>query len=51
MQVAENMLHLNIFIRDKANVHRYFHLQLAEISVRLSDVSIVIKFVKILLLL
>ncbi len=51
VQVAENMLHLNVLIRDKANVHRYFHLQLAEIPMRLSDVGVVTKFVKTLLLL
>jgi len=51
VQVAGNMLHLNVLIRDKANVHRYFHLQSAEIPVRLSDVSVVTKFVKTLLLL
>ncbi len=51
VQVAENMLHLNVLIRDKANVHRYFHLQSAEIPVRLSNVSIVTKFVETLLLL
>ncbi len=45
------MLHLNILIRDKANIHRYFHLQSAEILMRLSNVSVVTKFVKILLLL
>ena len=45
------MLHLNILIRDKANIHRYFHLQLAEIPVQLSNVSVVTKFVEIFLLL
>ncbi len=40
VQLAGNMLHLNVLIKDKANVHRYFHLQSAEIPVRLSDVGI-----------
>ncbi|RIA94651.1 hypothetical protein C1645_817706 [Glomus cerebriforme] len=39
VQVAGNMLHLNVLIRDKANVHRYFYLQSAEIPMRLSDVE------------
>ena len=51
VQVIGNMLHLNILIKDKANIHRYFYLQLAEIPVQLSDVSVVTKFVKTLLLL
>ncbi|CAI2198238.1 1674_t:CDS:2, partial [Funneliformis geosporum] len=38
VQVAGNMLHLNVLIRDKANVHRYFYLQSAEFPVQLSDV-------------
>ncbi len=45
------MLHLNILIRDKANIHRYFHLQSAKIPVRLSNMGVVTKFVKTLLLL
>ena len=51
MQLARNMLYLNVLIRDKANVHKYFHLQSAEIPVRLSDVDVVTKFVETLLLL
>ncbi|CAG8710341.1 1447_t:CDS:2, partial [Ambispora leptoticha] len=33
VQVVGNMLHLNVLVRDRANVHRYYHLQSAEIPV------------------
>ncbi|CAG8658650.1 1098_t:CDS:2, partial [Paraglomus occultum] len=39
-QVAGNMLHLNVLVRDRANVHRYYHLQSAEIPVQLSDAKV-----------
>ena len=51
IQVAGNMLHLNVLVRDKADIHRYYHLQSAEIPVQLSDESVVTKFVETLLLL
>ena len=51
VQIAGNMLHLNVLIRDKANIHRYFHLQSAEIPVQMADVGVVTKFVETLLLL
>src|SRR6266542_1811039 len=51
VQVAGNMLHLNILIRDKANIHRYFHLQSTDIHIQMSDVGIITKFVETLLLL
>ncbi|CAG8485916.1 3320_t:CDS:2 [Paraglomus occultum] len=41
VQVAENMLHLNILVRNRANVHQYYHLQSAEIPVQLSDAKVV----------
>ena len=51
VQVAGNMLHLNVLIRDRANVHRYYHLQSAKIPVQLSDANVVAKFIETLLLL
>ncbi|CAG8651862.1 13654_t:CDS:2, partial [Ambispora leptoticha] len=35
--------------KDKANVHRYYHLQFAEIPVQLSDANVVAKFIETLL--
>ena len=51
VQVAGNMLHLNVLVRDRANVHRHYHLQSAEIPVQLSDANVVAKFIETLLLL
>jgi len=51
VQIAGNMLHLNVLIRDDCNIHRYYRLQSAEIPVRISDVDVVTKFVETLLLL
>lgn len=51
VQIAGNMLHLNVLIRDGLEIHRYYHLQSAEIPVRFSDVDVVTKFVETLLLL
>ncbi|PKK55624.1 hypothetical protein RhiirC2_858949 [Rhizophagus irregularis] len=51
MQVAGNILHLNVIVRDKVNVHRYYHLQSAKIPVQLSNESVVTKFIETLLLL
>ena len=33
IQIAGNILHLNVLIRDKAN-HKYYHIQSAEIPVQ-----------------
>ena len=33
VQIAGNMLHLNVLIRDGLEIHRYYHLQSAEIPV------------------
>ena len=51
MQVAGQTIRLNVLIRDMENVHRYYHLYEAEISVQQSDPSTVINFVKTLLIL
>ncbi|CAG8719063.1 7712_t:CDS:1, partial [Ambispora leptoticha] len=51
MQVAGNVLHLNLLIRDMVNVYRYYHLQSAEIPVQFSDEAVVTKFIETLLLL
>ena len=51
VQIAGNMLHLNVLIRDRMEIHRYYHLQSAEIPVRFSDVDVVTKFVETLSLL
>ncbi|CAB5356480.1 unnamed protein product [Rhizophagus irregularis] len=51
MQVAGNILHLNVIVRDKVNVHRYYHLQSAKIPIQLSNESVVTKFIETLLLL
>jgi len=51
MQVAGNVLHLNLLVRDMVNVHRYYHLQSAEIPVQFSDEAVVTKFIETLLLL
>ncbi|CAG8850785.1 8516_t:CDS:1, partial [Gigaspora margarita] len=44
MQIAGNILHLNVLVRDKADIHRYFHIQLTEIPVQSSSVETVTKF-------
>ena len=51
MQVAGKVLHLNLLVRDMVNVHRYYHLQSAEIPVQFSDEAVVTKFIETLLLL
>src|SRR6185436_15882478 len=51
IQIAGDTLHLNVLIRDKINVHRYYHIQSAKIPVQFSDEDDVIKFVETLLLL
>ncbi|KAG9287403.1 hypothetical protein G9A89_023775 [Geosiphon pyriformis] len=51
IQVAGNVLYLNLLLRDMVNVHRYFHLQSAEIPVQFSEVAVVTKFIETLLLL
>ncbi|RHZ80849.1 hypothetical protein Glove_131g97 [Diversispora epigaea] len=44
-------LHLNVLIKDKTNVHRYYHIQSTKIPVQFSDEDDVIKFVETLLFL
>ncbi|RHZ56132.1 hypothetical protein Glove_406g12 [Diversispora epigaea] len=51
VQIAGDTLHLNVLIRDKTNVYRYYHIQSAKIPVQFSDEGDVIKFVETLLLL
>ncbi|RHZ63135.1 hypothetical protein Glove_332g27 [Diversispora epigaea] len=51
VQIASNELHLNLLVRDMVNVHRYYHLRSAEISVQFSDERVVYKFIETLLLL
>ncbi|RHZ81501.1 hypothetical protein Glove_120g7 [Diversispora epigaea] len=51
VQIAGDTLHLNVLIRDKTNVHRYYHIQSAKIPVRFSGEGDVIKFVETLLFL
>ncbi|RHZ65764.1 hypothetical protein Glove_311g20 [Diversispora epigaea] len=42
VQIAGDTLHLNILIRDKANVHRYYHIQLAKIPVQFLDENVLV---------
>ncbi|CAG8641024.1 11387_t:CDS:2 [Ambispora leptoticha] len=49
VQIAGDILHLNILIRNKANVHKYYHIQSAKILVQFSDENVVITFVETLL--
>ena len=51
VQIAGKKICLSILIRDMSEVHRYYHLHESEIPVQLSDLSIVEKFVEILLIL
>jgi hypothetical protein len=51
MQVAGRIMRLNVLIRDMKNIHYYYHLYEAEISVQLSDSSLVTNFIKTLLIL
>jgi hypothetical protein len=51
IQVAGQIMRLNILIRDMEAVHRYYHLYEATIPVQQSDPSIVTEFVKTLLIL
>ncbi|RHZ63487.1 hypothetical protein Glove_329g67 [Diversispora epigaea] len=51
VQIVEDTLHLNVFIRDKTNVHRYYHIQSAKIPIQFSNKNIVIIFVETLLFL
>ncbi|CAG8713211.1 7977_t:CDS:2, partial [Racocetra persica] len=37
IQIAEDTLHLNVLIRDKMNVHRYYNIESAKIPVQESD--------------
>ncbi|CAG8612914.1 11548_t:CDS:2, partial [Diversispora eburnea] len=40
VQVAENILHLNILVKDNTNIYRYYHIQSAEIPIQVSDTNI-----------
>ncbi|RHZ45686.1 hypothetical protein Glove_661g55 [Diversispora epigaea] len=51
MQVAGKKLHLSVLIRDMSEVHRYYHLHESEIPIQQSPPSVVIKFIKTLLIL
>ncbi|CAG8657986.1 2710_t:CDS:2 [Gigaspora rosea] len=51
IQIAGDTLHLNVLIRDKVNVHRYYNIESAKIPVQESDENVVTKFVETLLLL
>ncbi|KAF0429819.1 hypothetical protein F8M41_005623 [Gigaspora margarita] len=51
IQIAGDTLHLNVLIRDKVNVHRYYNIESAKIPVQESDEDVVTKFVETLLLL
>ncbi len=51
MQIAGKKLYLSVLIRDMSEVYRYYCLHESEIPVQLSDLSIVEKFVKSLLIL
>ncbi|RHZ85747.1 hypothetical protein Glove_60g28 [Diversispora epigaea] len=42
VQIAGNELHLNLLVRDMVNVHRYYHLQSAEIPVQFSDKRVIV---------
>jgi len=37
VQIAGDTLHLNVLVRDKVNIHKYYHIQSAKIPVRISD--------------
>ncbi|CAG8787192.1 17802_t:CDS:2, partial [Cetraspora pellucida] len=51
IQVAGNIFHLNVLVRDKVNVHRYYHLQPVEIPVQCSAEGVVSRFIETLLVL
>ncbi|RHZ82622.1 hypothetical protein Glove_107g5 [Diversispora epigaea] len=51
MQIAGDMLHLNILIKDSDDIHRLFHLRSVKIPVRPSNDEGVTQFVETLLLL
>ena len=50
LQVAGDILHLNVLIRDEGNFHRYCRLQSVKIPVQLEDSDVVSKFVEALLI-
>ncbi|CAG8727915.1 20161_t:CDS:2, partial [Racocetra persica] len=49
--VAGDILHLNVLIRDQTNVNRYYNIESAKIPMQKSEETVVIKFVETLLLL
>ncbi|RGB31571.1 hypothetical protein C1646_763908 [Rhizophagus diaphanus] len=50
LQVAGDILHLNVLIKDEENFHRYCHLRSVKIPVQLEDSDVVSKFVEALLI-
>ncbi|CAG8753907.1 8328_t:CDS:2, partial [Acaulospora morrowiae] len=51
VQVAGQTMRSNVFIRDNADIHRYYHLLEAKVPIQPSDSVIVAKFVELLLVL
>ncbi|PKK56324.1 hypothetical protein RhiirC2_800266 [Rhizophagus irregularis] len=50
LQVAGDILHLNVLIRDEGNFHRYCHLRSVKIPVQLEDSDVLSKFIEALLI-
>jgi hypothetical protein len=50
LQVAGDILHLNVLIRNEGNFHRYCRLRSVKIPVQLEDSDVVIKFIEALLI-
>ncbi|CAG8854887.1 24427_t:CDS:2, partial [Gigaspora margarita] len=50
IQVAGNVLKLNVLIRDEADVHRYYHLKSVEIPVQPTNEVVVAEFIHTLLI-
>lgn len=50
LQVAGDILHLNVLIRNEVNFHRYCYLWSVKITVQLEDSDVVSKFIEVLLI-
>ncbi|RIA86596.1 hypothetical protein C1645_829061 [Glomus cerebriforme] len=50
LQVAGDILYLNVLIRDEGNFHRYCYLRSVKIPIQLEDSDVVNKFIKALLI-
>ena len=50
VQIAGSTIRLNVFTRDLADIHRYYHIRDVEIPVQQSNSTIVTKFVETLLI-